>query len=239
MLGPASVAGAHQAEHLVGVVGMGGPDLGAVEHIVLAVRFGPELQRSQVRAGTGLRVALAPVVLPGQDARKQLRLLRLGAVADQHGAAHAKAHRRQAGRLGGAGFQGPNVAAHQVPSRAAVLSRPAWSHPTLPMQDSMPANVVLVVQKDAWTQPLRLFQLFAQRGAQKDPHLLAEGFMFVAERNVQRHQLPPPGPSIMWRLGGEGKAALLPSESSMVPPLSVRALAAMLTPSASSGKPFH
>ena len=85
LLGPASVAGAHQAEHLVGVVGMGGPDLGAVEHIVLAVRFGPELQRSQVRAGTGLRVALAPVVLPGQDARKQLRLLRLGAVADQHG----------------------------------------------------------------------------------------------------------------------------------------------------------
>ena len=45
---------ADQAEHTVGKVGVRGPDLGSVEHIVSAIAHSAQLQRCQVRSRTRL-----------------------------------------------------------------------------------------------------------------------------------------------------------------------------------------
>ena len=55
--------GAHQAEDPVGLVGVGGPDLLAVQDEVVAVAHGAGLERREVRAGARLGVALAPADL--------------------------------------------------------------------------------------------------------------------------------------------------------------------------------
>ena len=55
--------GAHQQEHLVGEVGAGGPDLRAVDDVVIAVEHGLGLQAREVGAGVRLGVALAPDVV--------------------------------------------------------------------------------------------------------------------------------------------------------------------------------
>src|SRR6185369_5174688 len=52
--------GAHQAEAPIGEVGARGPDLLAVDQIVVALVFAPGLQGSEVGAGARLRIALAP-----------------------------------------------------------------------------------------------------------------------------------------------------------------------------------
>src|SRR5690606_37526956 len=72
-----------------------GPDLGAVDDIVVTVPNGAGLQRGQVRTGTGLGISLTPDLLAGQDLRQVLLFLLLGAVAEQHRADHpcAEMHR--------------------------------------------------------------------------------------------------------------------------------------------------
>ena len=48
------------AEHLVGMHGVGGPDLLTVDDVVVALLFGAGGQRRQVGAGAWLGEALAP-----------------------------------------------------------------------------------------------------------------------------------------------------------------------------------
>ena len=52
--------GAGQQEDVVGVLGLGGPHLLAVDDPLVAVELGPGLQAGQVRSGVGLAEALAP-----------------------------------------------------------------------------------------------------------------------------------------------------------------------------------
>ena len=72
--------GAHQAENPVGEIGVGGPDLLAVDDEIVAVALGPGLQRGEIGSGVRLGIALAPADQPGGDLRQMLLLLRLGAV---------------------------------------------------------------------------------------------------------------------------------------------------------------
>ena len=92
--------GAHQREDPVGLVGVGGPDLGARHHEVIAVALGLGLERGEVGAGVGLGVALTPADLAATDLRQVLALLLLGAVAQQgrpdHGEPEADERERQA-----------------------------------------------------------------------------------------------------------------------------------------------
>ncbi len=88
--------GAHQAEDPVGVVRERGPDLLAVDDVVVALAHGARLQRREVGAGAGLRIALAPEVLAVVDARQEALLLRVGAEAQQHRRAHARGRRAAA-----------------------------------------------------------------------------------------------------------------------------------------------
>ena len=75
MLGSATIVRAHQAENVIGEVGVGRPDLGAVDDVVITSGFGLEFQAGQVGAGPGLRVPLAPVVLTVEDFGQVFRLL--------------------------------------------------------------------------------------------------------------------------------------------------------------------
>ncbi len=76
--------GAHQREHPVGEVAVGGPHLVAVDDEVVAVEFGPRGETCQVGTGAGFRIALAPGRLASEDRRQVLRLLgRRAGVDDQ------------------------------------------------------------------------------------------------------------------------------------------------------------
>src|SRR5690606_21953733 len=60
--------GAHQAEDPVAVVAQGRPDLLAVDDVVVAAALGARLERGEVRAGTGLGIALYPEIVTVVDA---------------------------------------------------------------------------------------------------------------------------------------------------------------------------
>ena len=55
--------GAHQAEDPVGLVGVGGPDLLAVDQVMVALVLRLGLQTGEVGPGAGFGVALAPAGL--------------------------------------------------------------------------------------------------------------------------------------------------------------------------------
>ena len=75
--------GPGQQEDVVGVLGLGGPDLLAVDDPLVSVELGPRLERGQVGAGIRLAETLAPGDLPLEDPRDELLLLLLGAPLQQ------------------------------------------------------------------------------------------------------------------------------------------------------------
>ena len=77
--------GAGEAEHVLGHVGERGPDLLAVDDVVVAVADGAGLEGGEVGAGLGLGEALAPHVFAGEDAGDVLLLLLVGAVHEDGG----------------------------------------------------------------------------------------------------------------------------------------------------------
>ena len=83
--------GAGEQHHPVGDLREAGPDLLAVDDVVVAVLHGPGLERREVRARVGLGVALAPDLLAGEDLLEVALLLRVGAVGDDRRAGHAEA----------------------------------------------------------------------------------------------------------------------------------------------------
>ena len=87
--------GAYQAEDPVGVVGVGGPDLLAIDQIVVALIFGAGREAGQIGAGAGLAIALTPAQFAARDGRQVCGLLFLAAVFQQHRAEHADAETEQ------------------------------------------------------------------------------------------------------------------------------------------------
>ena len=79
---------AAEAEHVVRVLGRGGPDLLPVDHPLLADQLGAGLERGQVAARARLAVALAPGDLAANRGRDELLLLPLLALLDQGGHQH-------------------------------------------------------------------------------------------------------------------------------------------------------
>ena len=70
--------GAGEDEDVVGEVAGGRPDLLAVDDPLVAVEDGPAAEVAEVGPGVGLRVALAPQVLAGEDAGQVVGLLLVG-----------------------------------------------------------------------------------------------------------------------------------------------------------------
>jgi hypothetical protein len=112
------------APDVIGVVRQAGEDLAAVDHVVVAVALGAGLERGQVGARVGLRVADREVALAGQDARQVLGLLGFAAEAHQRGAdgVERQEGQRKAGRLH---LVGEQELIEDRPRLAAVLFGPA------------------------------------------------------------------------------------------------------------------
>ena len=83
--------GPDQAENPVGLVGVRGPDLLAVDDVVVAAVVGARGERGEVRTGVRLGVPLAPADLAARDLRQVLALLRLVAELQQRRAEHPDA----------------------------------------------------------------------------------------------------------------------------------------------------
>ena len=133
---------------------------------------------------------MAPVILPGEDARQVGLLLFLGAKADQHRAAHTQAHGCQARRTGQRCLGRPDVSLGQVPTGSTILLRPGRCDPALLEQDFVPADVVLVVEKNTWAEALCRSQLVGKRGVEESLDLFAKDFMRVTKGTVQNQTFP-------------------------------------------------
>src|SRR5690606_902577 len=83
--------GADQAEDPVSLVGVAGPDLLAVDQIVIALVLSLGLQAREVAARARLRIALAPADLAARDLRQEALFLFLGAIFEQGGPEHRNA----------------------------------------------------------------------------------------------------------------------------------------------------
>ena len=124
--------GAEQADHVVGLVGIAGPHLGAVDEPT-AVRLGRlGAGGEQVGARVGLAHADGEAHLAPADARQHVGLDALAAVLDEHGAAlpvgdEVQAHRR----IGDAELLGDDVALEEAALLAAVLLGPGHADPAL------------------------------------------------------------------------------------------------------------
>ena len=78
--------GAHQQIAVLSDIAVGRPDLGAVDHVLVAVTFGPGPERGQIGTRVRLRESLAPDDVSGGD-RGKIALLLLGrAVGHDRGA---------------------------------------------------------------------------------------------------------------------------------------------------------
>src|SRR5262249_25560751 len=66
--------GAGQQEAVLGLLGVGRPDLGAIDDVLLAIRRGRGTQPAEIRAGFGFRKSLAPEDVALADAGQVIRL---------------------------------------------------------------------------------------------------------------------------------------------------------------------
>ncbi len=122
--------GAEDRDHVVGDMGRGGPDLGAVDQIAAVGLGRAGLRREQVGAGVRLAHADRETDLAAADARQDVHLDVLGRVFQQHRAALAvgdeEAPRR---RVGDAHFLGHHIALEERALVAAMLLRPGHAEP--------------------------------------------------------------------------------------------------------------
>ena len=121
--------GARHEEAPVRLVRVGRPDLGAVEHVVVAVLDRSHLQRGEVGAGVGLGVALAPDDVAGEDVRDQLFLLLLGAVDHECRAGVVDADDGRVRRAKVRQLLGKDDLLHERQVLPAVLRRPRGRDP--------------------------------------------------------------------------------------------------------------
>jgi len=81
----------HQTENPVRNICVRGPDFLSVDQPVIALVLAFRLERSEIRTGTGFRIALAPADFAARNSGQMLRLLFMCAVGQQRGAKHRDA----------------------------------------------------------------------------------------------------------------------------------------------------
>ena len=117
-------------EHVVGVLGLGRPDLLAVDHPLVAVELGARREGGEVAARVRLAEPLAPGRLAVQDPRQEPVLLLLGAPLQDRRADEGVAEEVGAQRCLGAGeLLVEDHALEGAEPLALVLGRPARADP--------------------------------------------------------------------------------------------------------------
>ena len=141
--------GAHQAEAPIGEVRGRGPDLLAVDDVVVAVALGRGLERGEVRAGAGLGKALAPPIVEIGGARQKALLLLLGAELDQHRTDHRDVEGRHLGRRRQLVLLEEDHPLHRRPAGPAIFLGPAVGGPALLVEDALPGDGVFLARRMA------------------------------------------------------------------------------------------
>ena len=123
------LVGARQHEDVAGVGGERGPDLLAVDDVLVAIGDRLGTQPRQVRARIRFGVPLAPQVLASDDLRQPLVALLGRAVADQQRADHQDAHVGKARDAPALVLLVEDQQLGRVKAHAAVLARPVRRDP--------------------------------------------------------------------------------------------------------------
>ena len=171
LLRPVFLAGAYQAEHPVGPVHIGGPDLLAAHHVVVTVTHGARAQPGQIGAGAGLGITLGPPVVGAADARQEALLLRRRTEGVEDGPDVIDSERNQPGGTGFAGLFFEDEALQRGPVAATEFTRPVADGPALCVQQLEVRDVVCFFELEV------VHHLVPQVGRQllrKAPHLRAE-----------------------------------------------------------------
>ena len=117
---------------------MSGPDLAAVDDVVIAAFHGTGLEGRQIRARAGLRKALAPVVFPRKNLRQIMALLCRRSVGTQDGGEQLQAERRQSRGVCQSAFLFKNIALYGRPAGPSERTRPVVGEPSLLVEDALP-----------------------------------------------------------------------------------------------------
>src|SRR5262249_54486755 len=131
---------AHQAEHVVGDVRAGRPDLGAVDDVVLAVAHRARLEAGEIGARARLGIALAEGDVARHDPGQVLGLLLRCAELHDHRPHHAQAHAEAAGRAAPRAFAREDVALGGAPAGAAIFLGPGRRRPAALGQHLVPSQ---------------------------------------------------------------------------------------------------
>ena len=168
-------------------MGVGGPDLGAVEDVVIAILLGEGLQGGQIGTGARLGIALAPEVFAAENLGQILFLLFLGAAADQAGATHVQAHGNQRRRLGTDQLLREDGPLAHTPAGATEFLRPVRRRPALVVEDALPGQGFLHRRKHRGHHFARFPNLRGQALLQKGAYLIAKRLLLL--RHLQIHTL--------------------------------------------------
>ena len=181
--------GPHEAEHLVRLMRARGPDLRAVDDVVVAVRRRLALERGKVGTGAGFRIALAPPVRAVENARQVMVELFLRAMAHQRRPDHGKTHIGTGRRAGGGAFRRPDETLHHVEARAAIFLRPARRGPAALVESLQPFHPQILIGQNAGRQLRMGFQIVREVFLQECAHLVPERDILFPHGEI--HDDPP------------------------------------------------
>ena len=175
--------GPDERENPVRLVGIGGPDLLAVDQIVITLVLALGHQRREIGAGIRLGIALRPADLATGDAGQMLKLLLMRAIFQECRAEHPDAEGLQRdARLQALHLIAQDLGVGLVEPATAILGRPFRNRPALvghPVQPQFlrfgelevpatPDDIVLALH--------RLTHFLGTIGFEPAPDFFSEGF---------------------------------------------------------------
>jgi len=150
-----------------------GPDLLAIDDVVIAVAHGLGLERGEIGTGAGLGIALAPPCVVLDDAREvgALLLFRAERVDDRPGHVHAEGNDRRCTGAPELLVEGERL--RRAPAETAMLLRPFAGDPALGAEPLQPGIVLVALEMLA--ERLLATDVGRQLALAEVAHLGAEG----------------------------------------------------------------
>ena len=173
-----------------------GPNLLAVDDVMIAIAPCRGLQRGEVRPRARLGKALAPPVVDVGGARQKTSLLLFGAELDQHRADHRDVERGDLRRRRQLVLLEKDHALYRRPPGPAILLGPVEGRPAPLVEDALPSDRVLLARRIAEPHPLAdvVRQMIADEGSE----LVAKRQLIRGEAQV--HSRSPLSSAIIHRL---------------------------------------
>jgi hypothetical protein len=189
LLPPVSIRiGAHETEAPIGMVRSQGPDLLAVDDVMIAVAAGGGFERGEIGSCARLGKALAPPIVDIGGARQESLFLLVGAELDQHRADHRDVEQRHFRRRRQLVLFEKNHALDRRPARPPIFFGPAIRGPAAAVEDALPGDRILLGRRVAETHSLadRARQVVVEEGAK----LIAERQLRCGVAQIHRSRSP-------------------------------------------------